>query len=54
MTAYRSIATLACIAALGACSGGSSDNRGGAGDTATAAVSQPATDVPPAAPDSIR
>jgi putative membrane protein len=46
MTPYRSIATLACIAALGACSGGSSDNRGGAGDTATAAVSPPAAEVP--------
>jgi putative membrane protein len=50
MTPYRSIATLACIAALGACSGGSSDNRGGAGDTATAAVSPPAAEVPQGAP----
>ncbi|HEX8671254.1 MAG TPA: DUF4142 domain-containing protein [Longimicrobium sp.] len=50
MNPYRSIATLACIAALGACSGGSADNRGGAGDTATAAVTPPAAEVPQGAP----
>lgn len=51
MTPYRSIAALAIAATLGACSGGSSDNRGGAGDTATAAVSPPAAEqvAPPPA-----
>lgn len=46
----RSIAALACIAALGACSGGSADNRQGAGDSATAAVTPPAAEAPQAAP----
>lgn len=44
MTPYRSLTALAIAATLGACSGGSSDNRGGAGDTATAAVSPPAAE----------
>ncbi|HEX8830027.1 MAG TPA: DUF4142 domain-containing protein [Longimicrobium sp.] len=47
---FRSIAALACIAALGACSGGSADNREAAGDSATAAMSPPGTEAPQAAP----
>ncbi len=47
---FRSIAALACIAALGACGGGSADNRGGEGDSTTAAVSPPASEAPQAAP----
>jgi putative membrane protein len=47
---FHSIAALACIAALGACSGGSADNREAAGDSATAAMSPPGTEAPQAAP----
>lgn len=50
MTPLRSIAALACIAALGACSGGSADNREAAGDSATAAMTPPAGEAPQAAP----
>jgi putative membrane protein len=49
-TTIRSITALACIAALGACSGGSADNREAAGDSATAAVTPPAAEAPQAAP----
>lgn len=47
---FRSIAALACIAALGACSGGSADNREAAGDSATSAMSAPVTKAPQGAP----
>ena len=50
LRSVRGTAALACIAALGACSGGTADNRGGAGDSTTAAVSPPDAEVPQGAP----
>jgi putative membrane protein len=46
----RGAAALACIAALGACGGGTADNRQGGGDSTTAAVSPAATEAPQGAP----
>jgi putative membrane protein len=50
LRSVRGLAALACIAALGACGGGTADNRQGAGDSTTAAVSPPDTEVPQGAP----
>ena len=47
---FRALASLACVAALGACGGGSADNREAAGDSATSAVTPPAAEAPQAAP----
>ena len=46
----RGLASLACIAALGACGGDSADNREAAGDSASSAVTPPAAEAPQAAP----